>query len=133
MGSLKNHWARAVAKSIQSDAITFSFSGMIYAAVASCKGFQETTMKKNRKSEKSRSKVGSRSKKSVFGTNDHRVHDIDLDPEYDAFYDEIDHYDLAISERFYFEELDRKSRNQRSRSRPRCWSPDWDHDEDDWN
>lgn len=90
-------------------------------------------MKKNRKSEKRKSESKSRSKKSVFGTNNHRVYDVDSGTEYDAFYDEIDNYDLAISERFYFEELDRKSRNRRSHSRPRSWSPDWDHDADDWN
>jgi hypothetical protein len=40
---------------------------------------------------------------------------------------------LAISERSFMEEFDRKSRNQSARNRRRCWLPDWDQDTDDWN
>jgi len=91
-------------------------------------------MKKNRISEKRKSEPRNQSKKQpVFRSNNHRVHDDEFEAEYDAFFDEVDQFDLAISERSFLDELDRRSRNRRPRSRPRYWSPEWDHDEDDWN
>ncbi len=91
-------------------------------------------MKKNRKSDKSKSKprIGAKNQ-FVFRSNTHRVHDTDFDADYDALYDEIDLCDFAVSERSFMETFDGRSRPQRLRSRRRCWSPDWDQDIDDWN
>ncbi len=91
-------------------------------------------MKKNQKSEKRKSKSRNRAKEQlVIHSNNHRVHDDDSDADYDALYDEIDQCDWAVSERSFMEDFDRRSRNQRARSRRQCWSPDWDQDVDDWN
>lgn len=72
-------------------------------------------MKKNQKSEKRNFKSRNRAKKLlVFHSNNHRVHDNDFDADYDALYDEIDQCDWAVSERFFLEDFDRKSQNQRA-------------------